>query len=1571
MSKHCVNHNSIEVKELSTSLGLHPGIVAAKIGVWQDNNDTTDYPTLQQLSAKQEPIASPETIERVNDFLKRIGVNKEEVRDIIVDGKIINANGIANITQSLVQVVEGKEASALTEEAMHFAVELIQQKDPALFKKLLGEINNYNLLKEVMRDYGSNKNYQTKEGKPDILKLKKEAIGKLLTATIIDTSEGTTENRDNIANAESMWNRVLQFLKRLFNTSGFDQVSMDILSGKDMGTASELEGSDGIFLQQTEKSKQDQIFDNILAVSNSIDKTDTGYAINGRDIKTRVSNLIKDRYAKKFEERELLQDDYTKAMYALKADNGTKGHADFEHIFDVYVDSTTGLLRETPLDDSGWVSLINPNNNDMYDVLHENLKQRLYSFPPGTKFMKEVTIYDTKRDVAGTVDFLAITKEGKVSILDWKFMDLNTNTYTDVPWYKINAWNLQMEQYKYIISRMYGVKNEDFQQTRMIPIKAHYTEGNPKLDIYPQLQSVTIGDVDVKNITQDYLLPVSIEGEKSGNRKIDTLVEKLNAIYKKLSEEKVAPGEKVQKAEQLNALFSAIRQLQMKQNIAPLVYQAKVLNKQIQSIIDTYNTRFKGNNKSDFTELEISTFSESIEFARESLETYKNLDTELKFLFTGDLTEEDKQLREDLRDTVDNAREYADILGGKDGIDNEFITTFIGSTSSPEKIITGITKFFGNTATIQLKALDTLFTKASNASALTSMDVGTEVKRLSKLKEAYTSWAKQKGLTISNQFKLIKKSGSNELIDQFKPEFYSKLQKSIDHKDFTWIRDNIDIAHYTQEIKDKIEEEYKRIEDRPRAGTTLEINANIAKEKAKIDALYNISTPTSPGWLMYNLVKGSPDKSKWESDEWKELHLPTNKPALDFYEYIVEKNKEYTDIGYIHAKQARTFLPWVRKGFTEKVIFGGKISLGEEFLRSISMDEGDTGYGKRDPLTGKLVNTIPKYLTTKIEGEVSEDLFKTMFMYNEFALKFKYLSQIEAQGRALIRLEKNKEAISTSVFGKTEYKDGVLQYNPDNSVNTKIVEDMVKAIIYQQKYIQSDTFDQVLTTIGNTGKKVNDKLGFKLLPEDMEGRQVSINKVITQMNNNFQIITLGLNPLSAISNKFGGKVQAFINAGKYFTKTDSVQAESWLLGTKMAGDNKTQMLSVLDYFMPFTDNYNRDAGKDLSLSNLTDQHVQDYIMWMMRHSEESVQKTIFYAYLKNAAVINGKVVNTREYLRKTDKYKDMYKGITSEINARKEEFEKDVKEMNKDFGVLTLGSVDSNGEFSLPGIDRKDTSVLELRRKVQQFTSDALGSLTEENKRLVNLNVYGKSFMVFKNWIPRLVDVRMGNLKYNSASEAYEWGRSRLMYRIISEDLLGSIKNLTNTLKGNEEGADFLRKLFEKKKMDYEEDTGKPLEMTETEFIDLVRQNTKNQIVDLMFYAGLIALTLGIKALPPDDDEDPRIKNQYKFLLKATDKLKDEIGYFYDPTSLTGLVSGGVFPAIGMLENYKKALENFLIENYAIYKGDEELEEKTHVIKYWMKSFKWTNQATHLLPMFSPDMAKDLGIKMQGQYGIR
>jgi hypothetical protein len=163
--------------------------------------------------------ASPKTIKLVKDLLNRIGVDYQSVSSIRINGLEIGANGVADITQKLVQIVQGKEDVALTEETMHFVVELLEQKDPALFNKLLSEINGYNMYKSVVAEYGSLKEYQTPDGKPDIRKLKKEAIAKVLTETVIKKNEGYTEKPELLAKAESWWQKIINGIIVIFSKS--------------------------------------------------------------------------------------------------------------------------------------------------------------------------------------------------------------------------------------------------------------------------------------------------------------------------------------------------------------------------------------------------------------------------------------------------------------------------------------------------------------------------------------------------------------------------------------------------------------------------------------------------------------------------------------------------------------------------------------------------------------------------------------------------------------------------------------------------------------------------------------------------------------------------------------------------------------------------------------------------------------------------------------------------------------------------------------------------------------------------------------------------------------------------------------------------------------------------------------------------------------------------------------------------------------------------------------------------------------------------------------------------------
>lgn len=1503
--------------------------------------------------------ASPKLISLMKEFIKSIGVDYKLVSDVVVDGKKVDANGVALIMQKLIQVVEGKENEALPEEAMHFAVAIIKQTNPVLYQQLLKEINGNPILDEVVATYGSNPAYQ-KDGKRDYLKLKEEAIAKVLVNRLQNTI------------AKNWFDKIVDYLKGLFFTkSGFDQASLDVLSGK-IASIEDIDVSQESAYFQF--SNGEKVFNDLLDTSNKITLDEGVYQLGDIKAVRRVSDYVKEFYDQVFKGPG--DEGFKKALNELKGEKGTDGHADIEHAQLVFVDPLTGLLREEPLDDSNYISKLNPKDVRMYTMLKDNLEERLKSFPEGTRFMSEVRIFDKKRKIAGTVDFLAIESDGNVNILDWKFMDLDADKYEDVPWYKVRAWDIQMKKYKDIISTNYNVKNENFKQTRMIPILAKYSKADYEKEILPRLIDIKIGDVVVENIEEDFLLPVGITEEKTGNKKIDSLLQKLNSVYKKLSDESVSESEKSNKAEQLNALYKAIRHLQIKGNVVPLINQAKILNKQVSMLLNRYAAEFEGKEPSEVDQDKINAFAGMIRIHLESLSPYLDL-KQLRFLLNDD-TEENNKLKDELRKTVERVEDYISDL---EELDQTFGEKFNATSSTPEKVVKGITKWFSSVATIQVANIQSLYKLANKAFFLSNQENLEEVKKLNTLKTEYDKWAASKGLNKSNYFDIITKKDKNELIDQYDGKFYDELKSKIAKKDFNWIYDNINKDAYRQYIEEKIEEETTRILSRPRVGTEEEVKASVKRDLAKLYNRYNLENKNSNGWLLYDDVKKFPIKSLWESAEWKELTKPENDPAKKFYDYIVERNTYYQKIEYLNGKAARKFLPWMRQGFVEGLVFDGKSrGIGEAFLRNISMDESEAGFGQTDPITGELINTIPKYFTKDLGEGYSTDLFKTMAMYNEYAIKFKNLKDIEERALQLLRAERNKQSIMSSTFGKLIKEDGDLKFNPNNQENSKLLEDMIKGIIYQQKFVESEVFDVALGKLSGFGKTINAKLGMKIFPENLDGRQLSLNKAINTLNTTFQLNTLGLNSLSAISNYFGGTANGLINAGKYFTKLDFAKTQMWFLtnhmrgkvfGKDSLGETPQKAIAALDYFLPFLENYNRDAAKKLSLNKLDEQAVQDFLMIMMRSGEEAIQTVNFFTFLKNAVVVDNKIVNVREYLKTTDEYKAFYAGTQEERKARHEKFEKDVEALLDEKGVLQLGEI-IDGEFTIPGVDKKSDSVMEFRRLVQSFTTDALGSMSEENRRLVNMNVYTASAMVFKNWIPRLVDVRIGNIKYNAASDAYEWGRMRMVFGMITTDILKSINSLKSSIGGNNDvWLDQVRELYEKKKQDYYDNTGKELEMTEDEFISLVNQNMKNQALDLIILLSLMSLLAGLKALAPDDDEDPVVRNQYKYLLKATDKLTDELSYFYDPSSPFNLISKGAFPSLSLLENYTKFITNFAKENYGIIIDNEKMQDDAKPIKYLMKSFPISSQASGILPMFYPDIAKDLGIKMQSQYGMR
>jgi hypothetical protein len=659
-------------------------------------------------------------------------------------------------------------------------------------------------------------------------------------------------------------------------------------------------------------------------------------------------------------------------------------------------------------------------------------------------------------------------------------------------------------------------------------------------------------------------------------------------------------------------------------------------------------------------------------------------------------------------------------------------------------------------------------------------------------------------------------------------------------------------------------------------------------------------------------------------------------------------------------------------GIVESVASGGDLKMAENLLQHISVDSDEAGFANYDPRSGKEINRIPIYFTREVKGKAaSEDIFRNMALYNAAAIRFKFMQDIEGQALLLLDIERNKDSINTSIFGRSRMKNGKLDIREgDNSVNSQLLEAMIKSILYNQKYLNDANFDALLGKFGEFGQKINKKLGVNIFPEG----EISLNRSIDALNNYFRLKTLGISILSPMSNLLGGTFQSLINSETYFTRADHMSAQISVAG-KLFGLNikdREKLIGALDYFLPLSKHYGKDVARELSLLKVSGEKVNHFMMGLMTNSEHAVQTTNFVSFIRNTILKDGVVHNTREYVRTLPEFKNMFAGSQSEQIARKKAFDAEVDKLNEEFGLLKLGEM-VDGKFVIPGVERTSDNVIKLRTKMQQVNTDALGALPESQKRMLNSMILTDSAAMFKGWIPRLMDVRFGSLKYNSASQAWEFGRMRTFANEVSKRNFYTLGNLKALLTGTvtEEGFDRMREDYEKKKADYEQQTGRKFNMTEEEYMNLYHKNLRGAIFDVIASLTFLGIFLEMVANKPDKDEDKQIKNSYNFMLRMADKFRDELTYFYDPSSISSLMGTGVFPTFKLITDFEKLLKNFMKYNWGLIQGKNGEDMKDiHFVKYLMNEFPGVNQAQQYLPMAAPDMAKAMGIQSQSQSGF-
>jgi len=1334
------------------------------------------------------------------------------------------------------------------------------------------------------------------------------------------------------------------------------------------------------------------------------EEANNGYEIKQSDgtwtkITKRVTDRVKAWYKERFGTKVFTEAE--KNFNELKKQYGIAGHKDLEEIHERYFNED-GTRRASPLDRP---AKFNVETQSMYDMLETYYSDLIKTFPKDTLVFSEVIVYNNNNKEAGTIDFLAVDPNGKGHILDWKFMYIAGN---DVAWFKQGAFNIQIGTYKQMLRDSYGVK--EFGMLRAIPISMEFglkDKQDPKQGY--QLTGMAVGSVDKSQIdplTDLKLIPLSEESETTGNEALDGVLRRLNALVREYGKDKTITEEDRQfKIERMNTLRRAIRIVQGTANLQPLIDVIEVMRKDGDRLLNDYNTVYKdrASTSEDSTNSEISDFADDLNNYIRFSEVFSTIGDDIgDLIYTADmegegqteaekenieyrkeilqnLDQESKQIRKSIKEITKAAQDFATKHVGERNL--------VAGLTKAEAVVKGLASMFRGVSDLPLRALQILYKLTSTAKNKAAADAFDEVKELMEIRDKIVARGGDTRAIIKKIYQKTTEGGLvNKLIYKYKKDFFEQIDENAKTEDKGWLMKNIDIEGYRKEATAILERQINNIERNNYAGSPEEVEDQKQRYIKEAQRLWDIDREDFNGFNNY-VVKRHP-LDQWFSDEY--LDIQKDPDLLSLYNFITKYNEKAKDVGYINNMVAKNFLPFIRKSMAEQLVWDNKLSIMSNFYNTLQIRTDDVGYGKINEVTGELQNSIPKYytydFTEKEEGkgvndydEVSEDIFKNMILYIQQVEKYKYLSEVEGQLELVKTIETFKKHLSTNRISNVVDKNGKPQELPGNEENTKLYDQFLRALLYDQKYVLSDAdlplyIDNVLNFVK---KGVNKVAGKEVWKENEKPTATSLIKTMDAANRAFQLKALGFEFISGAANMFGGNIQIATQAGNYFKAREFAKNEVKLIGQKFNSNEEREIFrELINTFMPLKDDPSYEEFNRAGMSTLTRGNLGDFLMVFMRKPEQLLEKAAFLTLLENMMVENGKIISIREFVK--NKYKDRYDNA-SKFKEIKQKIEDEIDELKKTKAIAVTRTLE-DGKLVIPGLDLSNRDELQrLTALTRRISRNATGNLSDGDINKMSMSIWTKSMMLFKNWIPKLTDTRFSEFRKVSddfsveigedgipIGEKYDIGRVRLLASVIVSSFQDKSANLINILKMNDEGIKKLDKMYEEYKAEYETNTGETLNMSREEFIDMVRSNLHNQMKELAMLGALISMMFAMGFMVPDDDEDKAAKNFHRFTIRVMDKFVSELSFFYNPINYESLLSGSIFPAAGLISDMGRFVKHTYMETTGLdmdpNTSKEDVRKKAQPIKYTMKMLPFTKSLVTYLAIFDTEFAKEFDV---------
>ena len=1582
----CPNVNLDSWKNLVASVGED---IAYYLWDRYDGNVPQEEYTAAEIPASR---ATAETLSKMKELAKKMGVDIQELSEYAKKRGLAlgGVNGVADAMRNVVAVATGKEDVALTEELVHIATAMLEQTRPDIITQMISKIDRFKIYKKVLDTYKNKKEYQLPNGKPDIRKIKKEAVDKLITELVVRDAQDTTDFPELLEEeprnfVQKLWDGIKDVIRMMYSSANiniFEEAATKIAAGELSREAFEkakAEGkvTEGVFFQVEKNDAVDSVYDTVMNEHGKMKLVPEQLDVNGKVIKKRHYTYDGQEVAKsvteKVKENQRMPErtGLNKEQDEQKRAWGDEGHVYIKNYISNNLIDENGYARETPLDRKISTNL----NDDVVEKLDAFAKELIASYPKGTRFIIEKMVVNKKVKgmIGSTIDFMAIepitkadgTKDAKVDTLDWKFTNINKSASSDdIPWYKQKEWKSQMGEYSKVLYG-YGVKQNQLRKSRMVPFQANYVyriPGDSASGLI--LSSIEIGKLDTLEETNLYLLPVPLNTETTGNKAVDSLLSSLRSWHEKLYKTVVSEEQKVEKNIQLNQISTAIRKLHLQLDFAPLASVGRTFLENAKETLAS----FENIDYSKLSEEELrKKLGDLLEYQK-SAEKFSNLDDVfLAYVSKEAMTEEDKKVLDSLEKVAASTermvdkilavqREFVVQLALKEKITTEATKE---SVVNAEKEIGVFAKTFLEASKLSAKVIKLAANLLMNAKSLTERRINRLIDEYSKVLLPVEQEAKSKGVSAFDLVGRVE-NGDLKLIKKIDPKFYREYNDAIAKKDKQFFLNNLDIDKYNTLMEEFINKSVDTINKTEFSPVESDDIARKKFEIEKIKNAVNINISTFNGYNDYNfrrLFRQAMLEEKNYSADYKNM----SPAAKDLWDFMVALNQKAINMGYLQNK-GLSFFPLMEASSIQRLMqTDSLLSEGKDLFKdsyTVKINERQ-GLSKIDPETGQVERVIPRMFTAtdKDVKQLSKDLTKVGTLWIKSLLEYESARDMENTLLTLHSVEKAKGHIVVDQNQEIIFESGVPKIDERTNKNADILSTIIDDAIYGMR--------ENLSSIGNIGiAKISEKM--KGDEETKEQRKLNAKKALNNANKFTQALAVGLKALVALPNYFGYHFQTFINSGNLYRFREFEKNH----GMITTGIGLTEIdKGLIHEFVPLNEDVTKEKRRELAKKQsymkwLASWNFSDVMMLTNSFPEKKLQLTNAKTIIDNSMVVNGSIVSIRQYLKAQDR--EAKKGMSeSQRKALEKSFESRVAELKEKQSLPKIATVE-NDQVVIPGVSEQELA--KFRTKIVEYSRNLNGQMNDVNKADYRRDTILKSFMMFKNWIPKQISLRTLDIQKNAELDEWEYGRTRLFVKTWQQLGLTGIFKMRQVIQGTDEGIAIMNQMLEEKREAYFNKTGQQLEITNEEFYDMVRTQLSNQMKELGLLLGLMTMLVAAKAAVPPDDATELEKNRYKWWAKLMNKTSDEVAFYYNPISFEGMTTGSVIPSLSLLSKTEKIFTNLLRASSAVAMDDDKMWEKAHTAKYFMDVIPVVSQFNkEVLPYLDPELAKDLGIRVSAE----